>query len=234
MQNIHTKVANTALPNFVVVNSDTIEDDRFIVQIYVEKSKLIKEYNTELSLLDGQIVNNYNNYIESTDILKKRRYIQQVVNLAEQSKLLAFILSGLDYSVNLNGYINNIIRYEEQLEKINKQINFKIIGEDLSIKKAIEQGLNDSGFNVQNGGGNENTVTIIFLSNDISKVIFEENIVKTNINLQVKNFAENTVYSNIIAVGGSSIISLDEAKRVAINSLSQKFKKEGILQYLGL
>ena len=234
IQDISSKVSNTVLPNFIIMNSDVIDDGRFIVQVYVEKYKLINEYNSELMLLDGQINNNYNNYVDSADILKKHRYMQQVLNLANQAKLLAFILSGLDYSVNTKAYIKNIVRYEEQMEKINKQMNFSIKGDDILVMQVIEKGLNDAGFNVQNGNGNENTVTIMFTSNDISRIVFDENIVKTSINLHVKNIFGDTVYNNIVEVGGSSIISIDEAKRITMSNLLQKFTNEGILYFLGI
>ena len=216
------------------MNSDIIDDGRFIVKVYVEKSKLINEYNSELMLLDGQINNNYNNYVDSADILKKHRYMKQVLNLANQAKLLTFILSGLDYSVNTKAYINNIIRYEEQMEKINKQMNFSIKGDDILVMQVIEKSLNDAGFNVQNGNGNENTVIILFTSSDISRTVFDENIVKTSINLDIKNIFGDTVYKNIIEVGGASIVSVDEAKRITMSNLLQKFTNEGMLYFLGI
>ena len=234
IQDISSKVSNTVLPNFIIMNSDVIDDGRFIVQVYVEKYKLINEYNSELMLLDGQINNNYNNYVDSADILKKHRYMQQVLNLANQAKLLAFILSGLDYSVNTKSYINNIIRYEEQMEKINKQMNFSIKGNDPLVMQVIEKSLNDAGFNVQNGNGNENTVTIVFTSSDISRTVFDENIVKTSINLHIKNIFGDTVYNNIVEVGGASIVSVDEAKRITMSNLLQKFNTQGILYFLGI
>ena len=216
------------------MNSDIIDDGRFIVKVYVEKSKLVNEYNSELMLLDGQINNNYNNYVDSADILKKHRYMKQVLNLASQAKLLTFILSGLDYPVNTKAYINNIIRYEEQMEKINKQMNFSIKGDDILVMQVIEKSLNDSGFNVQSGNGNENTVIILFTSSDISRTVFDENIVKTSINLHIKNIFGDTVYNNIIEVGGASIVSVDEAKRITMSNLLQKFTNEGILYFLGI
>ena len=234
IQDVSSKVSNTVLPNFIVMNSDIIDDGRFIVKVYVEKSKLINEYNSELMLLDGQINNNYNNYVDSADILKKHRYMKQVLNLANQAKLLTFILSGLDYSVNTKAYINNIIRYEEQMEKINKQMNFSIKGDDILVMQVIEKSLNDAGFNVQNGNGNENTVIILFTSSDISRTVFDENIVKTSINLDIKNIFGDTVYKNIIEVGGASIVSVDEAKRITMSNLLQKFTNEGMLYFLGI
>ncbi len=234
IQDISSKVSNTVLPNFIVMNSDIIDDGRFIVKVYVEKSKLVNEYNSELMLLDGQINNNYNNYVDSADILKKHRYMKQVLNLASQAKLLTFILSGLDYPVNTKAYINNIIRYEEQMEKINKQMNFSVKGDDILVMQVIEKSLNDSGFNVQSGNGNENTVIILFTSSDISRTVFDENIVKTSINLHIKNIFGDTVYNNIIEVGGASIVSVDEAKRITMSNLLQKFTNEGILYFLGI
>ncbi len=234
IQDISSKVSNTVLPNFIVMNSDIIDDGRFIVKVYVEKSKLVNEYNSELMLLDGQINNNYNNYVDSADILKKHRYMKQVLNLANQAKLLAFVLSGLDYSVNTKAYINNIIRYEEQMEKISKQMNFSIKGDDILVMQVIEKSLNDSGFNVQNGNGNENTVIILFTSSDISRTVFDENIVKTSINLDIKNIFGDTVYKNIIEVGGASIVSVDEAKRITMSNLLQKFTNQGMLYFLGI
>jgi hypothetical protein len=160
--------------------------------------------------------------------------MKQVLNLANQAKLLTFILSGLDYSVNTKAYINNIIRYEEQMEKINKQMNFSIKGDDILVMQVIEKSLNDSGFNVQNGNGNENTVIILFTSSDISRTVFDENIVKTSINLDIKNIFGDTVYKNIIEVGGASIVSVDEAKRITMSNLLQKFTNEGMLYFLGI
>ena len=50
----------------------------------------------------------------------------------------------------------------------------------------------------------------------------------------VKNIFGDTVYNNIVEVGGSSIISIDEAKRITMSNLLQKFTNEGILYFLGI
>jgi hypothetical protein len=113
-------------------------------------------------------------------------------------------------------------------------MNFSIKGDDILVMQVIEKSLNDSGFNVQNGNGNENTVIILFTSSDISRTVFDENIVKTSINLDIKNIFGDTVYKNIIEVGGASIVSVDEAKRITMSNLLQKFTNQGMLYFLGI
>lgn len=234
IQDISNKVDDTIIPSYDVIKSDIISDGRFIVLISVEKNKLIEQYKNELSLIDGQVDNNYNSYLATNDILKKRLYLQHVILLSSKTRLLSSILSSLSAPVNAQTYVNNMLRYEEQMDKLMKQINFSVDGDDKEVKKIIEKNLNSIGFNVQSGQGNENTIKISFSTKESSHVIFDENIISLNITIQLKDNTGNIANTNIIDVNGSSIMSIDDSKRIAINNLDNKFATSGILTFLGL
>ncbi len=234
IQDISNKVEDTIIPSYNVLKSENLQDGRFIVLISVEKIVLIDQYNTELSTINSQITNSYNNYLDSQDILKKRLYLEHTIVLSRKAIILSSILSSLSTKVNIQNYINNMERYQEQLDKNTRQINFTIEGDDKDIKEIIQKNLNFQGFNVQFGHKNENTLIVGFSSKEFHNTIFDENIIKLTIVIQLKNNNNNITRTNVIEINGSSIINKEDAKRVAIKNLDQKFSSEGILSFLGL
>lgn len=231
-QNISQNIEKIDFSGFEVSKSQKY-NQRIYLEVKVARLQFINLQKEKIVFLDNQIINLQNQLAEQ-NIVKKRKTLMEILDLARQSEILTRIVFA-DKDSELSKKLKIISDAKNQLSKLNDKVEFYFENKaDSKIYNVIKNSANRERIIVVNNKSNsKNQIQIKINSSKTVVQVYGSYIAKVKISFD--NISQNQIIaSNSIEVSGSSVVSENEAYNAAIVNLRQKIEKEGVLEILGI
>ncbi len=231
-QNISQNIEKIDFSGFEVSKTQKY-NQRIYVEVKVARLQFINLQKEKIIFLDNQITN-FQNQLSEQNIVKKRKTLTEILDLARQSEILTRIIFA-DRNSELSKKLKIISDAKNELSKLNDKVEFYFENQaDSKIYNVIKNAANKEKIIVVNNKSNsKNQIQIKINSSKTVAQIYGSYVAKIKISFD--NLNQNQIIaSNSIEVSGSSVVSEDEAYNAAIVNLRQKINEEGILEILGI
>ena len=233
-QKVQQSIEKISFSNYQITKS-TQEDQKFFVEVSVEKDPFIAEQQDRAQFLQKKITD-LDKILPSANFLQKHLTLNKIIPLVQELELKTRILNGAGAEANLSDVLNMLAKYQNELNQstlsaefyFDKTSNNKLIN-------VIKPFLNKDGFVINSAEKNSSPKQIkLIASYDFNyNFLYNTHIAKVKISFQ--NLIQNkTIASNTLEITGNSTINQEEAINSALQSLKQQIEKAGILNILGI
>ena len=234
-QKTRQSIEKISFSNYKVSRSKKL-NDKFYVEVQVERSPFLNEQKERASVLKRKI-QELDASSKKSNIIQRRFDLIKINDLCKEFDLKIRILSGLGYDFELSKNLETISAYQVELSKLTSKILFFVEedGSGLNLKSLVKNYLNKEGFQISDDkvAATSNMISIKIKSSHKTTEIYGAKISKLKIGFE--NYSSgNIVASNQVEVTGSSSIDEDESKKAAIGNLEETIKRDGILKVLGI
>jgi len=233
-QRVKQSVEKISFSNFKVSRSASF-DQRFFVEIEIEKEPFINEQKERLSFVEKKISDLNSDSLNKNQI-QRRNALIKILDLSKEVELKSRIIAGAGEKINLKEKLTTIANFQNQFDKSSDKIEFYFdINSPKAITKILRNGLNKEKIKiaVNLNSSNPNQVIIKIKSSSKTNKIYEAFI--TKIEIDFENFVAGKILaSNSIEITGSSSINETESYAAALSNFEEKLDQDGALKIIGI
>lgn len=233
---LKSQVAAIKFNNFEVTDNAVI-DHQIYVMVAVDKNALLADKRAELSNADFEIESLYSAALKKS-IIEKIMDLKVMTRNILKTMPLVSLISYLDPSFTAAQYFGRYNAHMEEertsVSKIHVYVASTKGSEDLI--PVLTENLNNSGIAVvlEPSTTDQDTITLLAKAEANGMQLYGSNMVKLRANFEIRSAAGHLVASSKMESKGSSVISFDEAGRVAVRDLDSQIKSQGIFTVLGI
>lgn len=233
---LKSQVAAIKFNNYEVIDNAVI-DHLIYVMVTVDKNALLVDKRAELSNADFEIDSLYAAALKKS-IIEKIMDLKVMTKKIMQTMPLVSLISYLDTPFAADKYF---MRYNAHMEeerdavsKIHVYVSSTKGSEDLI--PVLTENLNNAGLAIvsEPSPTDQDTITLLAKAEANGMQLYGANMVKLRVNFEIRSAAGHLVASSKMESKGSSVVSFDEAGRVAVQNLNAQIKALGILNALGI
>ncbi len=233
-QKVQQSIEQISFSNYQVTKS-TEENQKFFVEVSVEKDPFVAEQQDRVHFLQKKITD-LDNLLPSANFLQKHITLNKIIPLVQELELKTRIINGAGVQANLASVLDMLAKYQNELNQSTLSAEFYFEkSSDTKLVNVIKPFLNKDGFTIGNTENNisPKQVKLIAKYNSSYNFLYNTHIVKVKISFE--NMVQNkTIASNSFEITGNSAISQEEAINAALQSFKQQIEKNGILNTLGI
>ncbi len=229
---ISERVQEVTFNNYDINNSHK-EGMTFYAQVKVDRNNFIKEQKSILAQ-KHKIMQNLYNSSKNKNILIRRNKLSKIVDISASASIINQILNGLKVNPNYQKNLDKYQFYKDSYDNILDKIEFFIKSDNIKIKDAVIEGLNENNLKVVSlkKNNSKNLVIIDIKTTSSVKKIYGSNITNLKLKFKLISNKNKILASNITEVSGASVGN-HNSFGIAVKNFSKKIKKEGILQIIG-
>ena len=233
-QKVQQSIEKISFSNYQIAKS-TQEDQKFFVEVSVEKDPFIAEQQDRAEFLQKKITD-LDKILPSANFLQKHLILNKIIPLVQELELKTRILNGAGAKASLSNVLDMLAKYQNELNQSNLSAEFYFDKtSNNKLINVIKPFLNKSGFVISGAEKNNSPKQIKLIANyDFNyNFLYNTHIVKLKINFQ--NLIQNKIIaSNSLELTGNSSISKEEAIDSALQSLAKQIETTNILNILGI
>ena len=233
-QKVQQSIEKISFSNYQVTKS-TQEDQKFFVEVSVEKDPFISEQQDRVQFLQKKI-SDLDNLLPSANFLQKHITLNKIIPLVQELELKTRIINGAGAEANLSGVLDMLAKYQNELNKSTISAEFYFDkSSNTKLVDVVKSFLNKDGFTISmvENNSSQKQIKLIAKYNSSYNFLYNTHIVKVKINFE--NMVQNkTIASNLFEITGNSAISEEEAINSALQIFKQQIEKNGILNILGI
>ncbi len=233
-QKVQQSIEKISFSNYQVTKSAQ-EDQKFFVEVSVEKDPFISEQQDRVQFLQKKI-SDLDNLLPSANFLQKHITLNKIIPLVQELELKTRIINGAGAEANLSGVLDMLAKYQNELNKSTISAEFYFDkSSNTKLVNVVKPFLNKDGFTISmvENNSSQKQIKLIAKYNSSYNFLYNTHIVKVKINFE--NMVQNkTIASNLFEITGNSAISEEEAINSALQIFKQQIEKNGILNILGI
>jgi hypothetical protein len=233
-QKVQQSIEKISFSNYQVTKSAQ-EDQKFFVEVSVEKDPFISEQQDRVQFLQKKI-SDLDNLLPSANFLQKHITLNKIIPLVQELELKTRIINGAGAEANLSGVLDMLAKYQNELNKSTISAEFYFDkSSNIKLVNVVKPFLNKDGFTISmvENNSSQKQIKLIAKYNSSYNFLYNTHIVKVKINFE--NMVQNkTIASNLFEITGNSAISEEEAINSALQIFKQQIEKNGILNILGI
>ncbi len=233
-QKVQQSIEKISFSNYQITKSIQ-EDQKFFVEVSVEKESFINEQQDRAQFLQKKI-NDLDKILPSANFLQKHIVLNKIIPLVQELELKTRILNGAGAKANLSDVLDMLAKYQNELNQSTFSAEFYFDkSSNNKLNNVIKAFLNKDGFTISNVEKNTSPQQIKLIADYISDYNFLYNTHIVKIKISFENIVQNKIIaSNSLELTGNSSISKEEAINAALQILQQQIEKNGILNILGI
>lgn len=233
-QKVSENIEKINFNNYRISNSEKINQHYFI-EVTIEKKPFLNEQQERLKLIQRKIAI-LDKSSQNTNHINRRNHLLEINELSKEASLKLRILSSNNQISNPASQLEDLLKYQIELEKFTNKIEF-FIPENTNklLKNTITKYLNKENIKIaqRRNKNNKNQILLKISLETQSYEIMENYITKTNITF--KNILNNQIIaSNKITLNGSSTLTKEKSFSSSIQDLENRLQDEDILQIIGI
>jgi len=233
-QKVQQSIEKISFSNYQITKS-TQEDQKFFVELSVEKDSFIAEQQDRAQFLQKKITD-LDKILPSANFLQKHLTLNKIIPLVQELELKTRILNGAGAKANLSNVLDMLAKYQNELNQSNLSAEFYFDKtSNNKLINVIKPFLNKDGFVINSAEKNSSPKQIKLIANyDFNyNFLYNTHIAKVKISFQ--NIIQNKIIaSNSLELTGNSAISKEEAINSALQSLAKQIETTNILNILGI
>ncbi len=231
---IQSDVKKIRISNYEVQEAKRFGFRRYIVLISSNKTKLFDSLKSEIEQ-KFTLIEKQKEKLDNYNAIKQLVILKESKNSVKDMLDNLVVMNVIDSDFNSKEYVNRAKDVRDDYEKMLSSITFSIGSNETAknLKASISSGLSSEKLQIKNGSGKKHFhIEISSKNNQSSSHGFI--IIRSAIEIKVRDFKGSIVGSNKLNIIGRSTQGLDVAKESVAIKLNEMVKKDGIGKVIGL